>query len=111
MEMLLAALQATSNKAESQAQQHVGQDRTQDGGTNDWDICVTLTRLEQYHKEHNLDDGAKGSFDQDTEDLGNLASEFGTSEADHVGGRDHCDVVGNEDGEVHFRAREMLHSR
>ena len=108
MEMLLAALQSARNKAESQTQQHVRKNRTQDSGTDDRHIRVAVARLEQHHEEHNLDDGTKGGFDNHAEDLGDFTGEFGTSEADHVGGGDHGDVVGDEDGEMPFRACKVL---
>jgi hypothetical protein len=109
VEVLLATFQPTRNKTEAQAQKHVRQDGTQYGGTDDGDIRVCVARLEQHHEEHKFDNGAKGGFDQDTENLGDLAGELGTSEADHVGSRDHGDIVGDEDSKMPLWARKMLY--
>lgn len=93
MKLLLIPLHAPNEKAHAQTQQQRRQDRTQNGSPNN----LELIRLQQDHEQHNLHYRTHCSLEQDTEDLGEFASEFLTGETDEVGGGDHGDVVEDED--------------
>lgn len=108
MELLFAALETTRKEAEAQAQQHVGKDRTEDCGTNDGYVGAVVACLQQDHEQDKLDHGAEGGFQNDTEDLGEFTGELGTSEANHIGGRYHGNVVCDEYGQMPLRAGKML---
>lgn len=95
--MGLLAAQTRGPEAETQAEQQVCQDGTQDGGL--YDLLVPLLDG-QDEEQDDLDDGAEGGLDEDAGDEGHLAAELLAGEADEVGAGDHGDVGEDEDGEV-----------
>lgn len=102
-------LDATGHETRSQAEQQIGQDGAQNGSLDDNDIGVVRGCLEQHHEQDDFDYGAKSGFEDNGEGLlGHLAGEFLASESQQIGGRQHGNVVGDEDGQMPFWASEML---
>ena len=109
MELLSVVLDTTGNEARSKAEEKVGQDGTEDGGPDDRHVRALPVRLEQHHEENDLNYGSKSSLHDDRNVLlWHLARKLLASETQRVCGRDHGDVVGDEDGEFPLWLREML---
>ena len=57
----------TSNEAKSQAQQDIGQDRTENSSLDDKNIRVANRLLQQHHEQDDLHDRAKGGLEHNSE--------------------------------------------
>lgn len=109
MELLSVVLDTTGNEARSKAEEKIGQDGTEDGGPDDWHVRALPVCLEQHHEENYLNHGSKSSLQDDCNILlWHLARKLLASKTQRVGGRNHSDVVGNEDCKLPFRLCEML---
>ena len=99
MEFLVLPEDSTNEEAETQTEQQIGEDTTENGSLDDAHTSIAIV-LEKDHKEDDLDEGSKSGFENDTKDLWQLARQLLSRESQEIGRRNHGDVRQDEDPQM-----------
>jgi hypothetical protein len=89
----------TSNKTTAQAKQDVGQNGTENCSLNNDYVVAANVPLEQDHEENDFNNRAQSCLENNCDGLlWQFTGHFLSRKAQQIGGGQHGDVAGDEDG-------------